>query len=148
MAFILRRLTLDEMDVVARVHRAAFDERLPTLAGLHTPDEDRGFFRDRVFVECEVWGGFDGDRLAGFIAFRLGWIDQFYILPGDQRRGLGVSLLAQAKAAWPDLMLWTFQRNAGARAFYESQGFTAVEFTDGADNEERDPDVRYHWARG
>src|ERR1700761_7246292 len=111
MAFILRRLTLDEMDDAARVHRAAFDERLPTLAGLHTPDEDRGFFRDRVFAECEVWGGFDGERLAGFIAFRRGWIDQFYILPQDQGRGLGVSLLAQAKAAWPELMLWTFQRN-------------------------------------
>ena len=39
--------------------------------------------------------------------------------------------------------LWTFQRNAGARRFYERNGFVAMEFTDGASNEEREPDVRY-----
>ena len=39
--------------------------------------------------------------------------------------------------------LWTFQRNTGARRFYERNGFIAVELTDGASNEEREPDVRY-----
>ena len=33
-----------------------------------------------------------------------------------------------------------------ARAFYEKQGFVAVEFTDGTGNEARRPDVRYRWA--
>jgi putative acetyltransferase len=41
------------------------------------------------------------------------------------------------------LRLWTFQRNAGARRFYERNGFAAVELTDGLGNEEREPDVRY-----
>ena len=39
--------------------------------------------------------------------------------------------------------LWTFQRNTGARRFYERNGFIAVDLTDGASNEEREPDVRY-----
>ena len=52
----IRRLSRDEMDQAALVHRASFDERLPRLAGLHTPSEDRAFYRDQVFARCEVWG--------------------------------------------------------------------------------------------
>jgi putative acetyltransferase len=33
----LARLALEDMDAAARVHRAAFDDRLPWLSGLHTP---------------------------------------------------------------------------------------------------------------
>jgi len=136
----------DEMDHVASIHREAFDERLPWLAGLHTPAEDRAFFRDRVFVDCEVWGSFDKD-LIGFIAFRDVWIDQLYVQPRRQREGAGRALLQIAKAASSRLSLWTFQRNAPTRRFYEKEGFAAVEETDGGRNEEHEPDVLYHWRR-
>jgi hypothetical protein len=36
---MLRKLDLADMDAAARVHRTAFDHELPTLAGLHTPEE-------------------------------------------------------------------------------------------------------------
>jgi putative acetyltransferase len=139
-----KRLLRSEMDQAALIHRRAFDERLPWLAGLHTPAADRAFFRDRVFVDCEVWGAFDED-LVGFIAFREGWIDQFYVLPERQRQGAGGVLLQIAKESWSVLSLWTFQRNAAARLFYEKRGFVAVEETDGGRNEEREPDVLYRW---
>ena len=48
----------------------------------------------------------------------------------------------------PGLQLWTFQRNAVARHFYERHGFRAAELTDGARNEEVEPDVRYVWEAG
>ena len=51
-------------------------------------------------------------------------------------------LLAEA-APLGVLRLWTFQRNAGARRFYERNRFIAVEFGDGSGNEEGEPDVRY-----
>jgi putative acetyltransferase len=140
----VRRLSLEEMDQVAIVHRAAFDERLPWLTGLHTPAEDRWFFRERVFVDCEVWGAID-ETVIGFIAFRRGWIDQLYVLPLWQGRSVGQDLLRIAKAASPSLQLWTFQRNAAARRFYERQGFVSVMQTDGSRNEEREPDVLYRW---
>jgi hypothetical protein len=41
---MLRQLTLADMDEAATVHRRSFDHALPTLAGLHTPAEDRWFF--------------------------------------------------------------------------------------------------------
>ena len=145
---MLLKLDLADMDAAAAVHRAAFDQALPWLAGLHTPEEDRQFFRTRLFRTCEVWGATDGAELAGIIAFRDGWIDQLYVLPTTQRCGIGTELLGVAKSKFARLQLWTFQRNAQARRFYEARGFVLVEETDGSGNEEREPDVRYLWSRG
>jgi GNAT superfamily N-acetyltransferase len=86
-----------------------------------------------------------GNRLVGVIAYGDNWIEQLYVLPGFQGMGIGSSLLGCAKEEMNEIRLWTFQRNAGARAFYERHGFIAEEETDGADNEEREPDVLYHW---
>ena len=80
----LRRLEQDEMDAAARVHRISFDHALPWLAGLHTPEQDRWFYRERIFGTCEVWGAFDGAVMTGIIAFREGWIEQLYVLPDAQ----------------------------------------------------------------
>lgn len=41
-----------------------------------------------------------------------------------------------------------FQRNTGARAFYERHGFVAVDFNDGSRNEEKEPDATYRWTAG
>ena len=143
---MLRQLKLEDMDAAARVVRTAFDQALPSLAGLHTPEEDQWFFRERVFKTCEVWGAFDG-AMRGIIAFREGWIDQLYVLPEAQRRGVGKDLLQVAQNAFDRLQLWTFQRNASARRFYEARGFALIQQTDGARNEEKEPDALYLWTR-
>ena len=56
-------------------------------------------------------------------------------------------LLDRVKAAQDEIQLWTFQANAGARRFYERHAFLAEELTDGAGNDEGEPDVRYRWRR-
>jgi GNAT superfamily N-acetyltransferase len=144
---MLRQLNLADMDAAARVHGTAFDHALPTLAGLHTPEENRWFFRERVYTTCEVWGAFDGDAMTGMLAFREDWIDQLYVLPEAQGRGLGKALLQIAQNAFDRLQLWTFQRNVPARRFYEARGFVLVQETDGARNEEKEPDALYLWTR-
>ena len=141
------RLADQHAEAAAQVHRRSFDAQLPWLAGLHTPQEDAEFFRDHVFTECAVWGAFADNTLAGIIAFRPGWIEQLYVLPEHQGKGLGQILLNLAQARSSELQLWTFQRNLVARRFYEKHSFAAVEFTDGAENMEREPDVRYLWRR-
>ena len=143
----IRRLTPADTASTARVMRRSFEERLPTFAALHTPDEDAAFVRDHLFPKAEMWGAFDPD-LVGFIAFADGWIEQFYILPEQQGRGLGRTLLAIPKSKFSDLRLWTFQQNQAARHFYEHHGFVAVEFTDGKRNEHSEPDVLYRWVGG
>ncbi|MBX2855225.1 MAG: GNAT family N-acetyltransferase [Rhodobacteraceae bacterium] len=142
---MLRRLELDDMGQAAAVHRAAFDVMLPRLIGLHTVEEDRWFYRERLFPVCQIWGSFDGQALAGIIAFQRDWIDQFYVLPSHQGRGIGTALLQVAQGEFDHLALWTFQRNHRARRFYEQRGFVELEQTDGAHNEENEPDVMYAW---
>ena len=62
-----------------------------------------------------------------------------------QAKGLGGQLLNMAKGRYPELRLWTFQRNEPARKFYEKRGFALIEMTDGSGNEEREADVLYEW---
>lgn len=144
---MLRQLALTDMGAAAQVHRIAFDHAMPWLIGLHTPEEDRWFYRERVFAMCRVWGHFDDEVLSGIIAFRDGWIEQLYVLPVAQGRGVGAELLSVAKRACDRLELWTFQRNERARRFYEANEFALVEQSDGARNEEKEPDARYLWRR-
>ena len=144
---MIRRLAPADMDEAARVLRTSFDQALPTLRGLHTPEEDRAFFRGHLFATCEMWGMFEGGAMTGFIAFREGWIDQLYVLAGAQGQGVGTSLLKIAQGAFDHLQLWTFQRNANARRFYEARGFALIRKTDGSDNEEKEPDALYLWRR-
>jgi GNAT superfamily N-acetyltransferase len=146
-ALSIRQLALADMDAAARVHRIAFDRALPWLTGLHTPEEDRWFYRERMFGTSTLWGAFAENDMTGLIAFHDDWIEQLYVLPEAQGRGVGTELLDVAKRASERLQLWTFQRNAPARRFYEARGFALVEQTDGAGNEEKEPDARYLWTR-
>jgi GNAT superfamily N-acetyltransferase len=146
--FGLRRLGPQDMDEVALLHRVAFDAAMPWLAGLHTPDEDRAYFHDHVHASCEVFGAAADGRLLGFIAWRVGFIDQLYVLPQMQGRGIGTALLCAAQSRFARVELWTFQRNLRARRFYEARGFTLTELTDGSRNDEKEPDALYLWERG
>ncbi len=131
---------------IAEVHTAARRDALPYLPDLHTDDETRSWIGS-VVIPCQtVWVAESGGRVVGFAALKSGTLEHLYVLPSEQGKGTGSRLLLKAKALSPTgLSLWTFQRNARARAFYEHRGFTAVEFGDGSGNEEGEPDVLYRW---
>jgi GNAT superfamily N-acetyltransferase len=137
---------MTDIEAVARLHRHVRSTCLPFLPELHTPDEDLQFFRETVFAQCEVWVAGDA-AIDGFIAFRAGWIDHLYVRPDRQRTGIGTALLTQAMQTYPLLWLWTFQRNETAIRFYVARGFREIERTDGARNEEREPDLLMEWIR-
>lgn len=47
----------------------------------------------------------------------------------------------------PDgLGLYVFASNTPAQTFYERRGFVVTARSDGAENEEREPDLRMEWA--
>jgi GNAT superfamily N-acetyltransferase len=112
---------------------------------LHTPEEDLDFYSTVVFPSSRIWLTQQAGIITGFIAFRPGWVDHLYIHPGHQGCGLGSTLLATAQASSDILRLWTFQCNARARRFYERHHFRIERETDGAGNEERQPDLLYVW---
>ena len=144
----LRRAAHGDMAAVARIHRLAFCHAMPHMPVLHTPDDDLAFFSTVVFPGAVIWLAEHSGIPAGFIAFRPGWVDHLYIHPDQQGCGIGSTLLALAQSAEPSLRLWTFQCNLRARSFYEQRGFRIEQETNGANNEERQPDVLYAWSRG
>ena len=143
----LRQARLADMPAVARLHRRTVEVSLPFVPRLHTPEEDAWWFAERLFATNEVWIAESGDLLEGYVAFRADFIEHLFVRPESQGARLGVTLLEKAKEDAGELSLWTFQQNLRARAFYEKHGFDVVMETDGADNDEKLPDVLYRWRR-
>lgn len=134
--------------MVADVFISSFKQALPTVRRPHSDDDVRRYVRDVLIAQTECWVAVDGTNVVGMMSLTPGWIHQLYIAPDRLGEGIGRQLLDLAKGrATGDLQLWTFQVNDRARRFYERNGFTAVELTDGANNQEREPDVRYAWTR-
>jgi GNAT superfamily N-acetyltransferase len=118
-------------------------------AGVHDPDDVRGYFASHIVKNCELWVAEDGDTLVGILVLRGKFVDHLYVEPGLTGRGIGSALLAVAKRERPrGLALWAFQTNTGARRFYERHGFGEVGRSDGRDNEERAPDILYAYRTG
>jgi GNAT superfamily N-acetyltransferase len=146
MDFELRRARPDDAPAVAEVFLAARADAMAYLPDLHTDAETHVWIREVVLTGYEVVVAEVGDRLAGFAALDADMLAHLYVHPDLQRRGIGDALLARVREIRPDgFRLWVFQRNAGARNFYERRGLRVVELTDGAGNEEREPDALYEW---
>lgn len=144
--FVLRRAGPSDAAAIAEVFLGSFRAALPTVRQVHTDDQVRGWIREHVVPETETWVALDGDEIVGMLSLLPGWVDQLYVAPGRFGQGIGRRLLDLAKErAGGPLQLWTFQVNDMARRFYERNGFVAVELTDGAGNEEHEPDIRYRW---
>jgi len=121
---------------------------LSFLPELHSLEEDRWFIANVVLQECEVLLAEDNGAIVSFLARDVEEIPLLYTHPDFIGQGAGSLLLEVAKnAEVAALELWCFQENTPARHFYEARGFQPIEFTDGANNEEKTPDVRYRWER-
>ena len=121
---------------------------LPFVPAVHSDHDVRQWVR-HTLVRCNrvfVWE--EAGTVVAVIAISAdqteSWINQLYVLPGWNRRGIGTKLLMHAHCTLTaPIHLYTFQENAGARRFYERNGYKAVEFTDGQGNEEKCPDIHY-----
>ena len=146
MAISFRRASAADAPEVATVYIASRRGAAAYLPTVGTDAEIRAFVVDRMVPERETWVAEDSGRIVAVLALHGDEVDQFYVAPGEQRRGVGDAMLAHAKRLRPTgLRLWAFQRNAPARRFYEARGFVARKFTDGATNMEREADVQYEW---
>ncbi|GAA3958201.1 GNAT family N-acetyltransferase [Streptomyces marokkonensis] len=144
----LRRAVAADAGAAADVWLRSFAAALPTVVRPRADDEVRDYFRHVVVPLRETWvAEVAADRVVvGVMVLGEGELSQLYLAPEWRGRGIGDRFVALAKERRPDgLSLWTFQVNTPAHRFYERHGLTAVEWTDGAGNEEREPDVRYVW---
>jgi ribosomal protein S18 acetylase RimI-like enzyme len=143
----LRRGEEHDADELARIKHACYS-RMTYLPPIPTLEEYGRFVRAILLPNQEVWVAEDDEqRVVGWFSLTKGSLEHIYVDPERQNHGLGTEMLAAVMQRMPDgFSLWTFQKNEGARRFYERHGLDAVEFTDGRDNMEREPDVRYEWA--
>lgn len=141
----IRPVEPGDTEDVADVFLAAL-AAMTYLPDLYTDAETRTFIRDVLLPNNEVWVAEKGGRVIGFAGLGEDVLRHLWVEPEAQNRGVGTALLALAKERRPQgLQLSVFQKNTGARRFYERHGFTLVELTDGRDNEEHEPDARYAW---
>jgi len=135
----------EDAEAVGDVFLGALAE-MTYLPALHTEAETRAFIRDVLLPNNEVWVAEEDGRLIGFAGLGDDVLRHLWVRPEAQNRGVGSALLALAKKRRPGgLRLWVFQRNVGARRFYERHGFELTELTDGRGNEEKEPDALYMW---
>ena len=150
LATIIRRYEPADFDAVNDLWRRARLHALPDFQARkgHTVEEDREHFRDVVLVRHDVWVAELDGQATGFLAVAGDFIDQLYVDPDHQRKGLGRALIAHARELSPSgLRLFTFQINHDGRAFYESQGFVVARLGV-SPPPESEPDVEYRWHPG
>jgi len=100
-------------------------------------------YRQRDREGGEVTVAEDETEIVAFLALRGEEVRLLYPRPDRIGMGAGTQLIDAAKAGGIGaLELWCFQAN---ERFYEARGLRPIRFTEGADNEERMPDVRYRW---
>lgn len=123
---LIRPARDDEFDEVTHVWMASWESTGLSVAGDSTFEE----LRERIPREIEAgWRLFvaeaDG-RIAAMLAVRLEdhHLDQLFVSPDFQGRGLGGRLLRFARSLMPDeIWLRTSTGNRRAWAWYEREGF-------------------------
>jgi len=146
----IRQATADDVETVVQILRRSRCTYLPFAKPVHTIEQDRQWALGQLIpsggVVIAQLDLIAVGVLATSVCNKIGWIDQLYLEPRYVGRGIGVKLLDHAKKVLPrPIHLWTFQQNRRAIAFYERNGFNAIKFTDGTDNEERCPDILFEY---
>ena len=124
---------------------SAWIEETPWVPTLHTRAEDiayAGVMIDRGWITVA-----ETDAVLGYLARDGEEIHALYVDPGARGRGIGTDLITDAMQRETALRLWTFVANSGAQRLYERLGFVETHRTDGAENDEKLPDIHYEWKR-
>ena len=119
-------------------------EGMPWLAVVHSPSETLHWMAHVVLATQSVRVATLDGVPVGFSASTDGWLEQLYVRPNHQNKGVGSELFEDAcSVSSGSFQFWVFHRNAGARRFYERHGCRLVRMTDGRENEEHEPDALY-----
>jgi ribosomal protein S18 acetylase RimI-like enzyme len=131
---------------LAAIHIAARRDAMPYLPTLHSDEDTVRWFVARLSQIPAAFRVARTDQdIVGYCVLHDGQLEDLYVRPDHQGRGVGSALLDAAKSSGPHkIVLSTFQQNTKARAFYEARGFREIGRSDG-DNEERLPDIQYEW---
>ena len=134
----------DHADELVRMWRESFEFGV----GVVDPnpiEAQREYLMNTVVPNNEVRVAMLDGTVVGFVAATKDSISQLYVRKANHHCGIGTQLLVWAKAqSGGRLWLFTFARNARARAFYERHGFKIV--ARGFEPTWQLEDLKYEWA--
>ncbi len=140
---MIRPLHPSEASIVAEFYH---DIRKDTVPVFHDIQGIKWYIESFLLPRWSSFVYEENGEILGWVDVHQGMLNQLYCKRGHTGKGIGKQLLDFAKSREPGgLQLWTFQLNGSARRFYGREGFHEVELTDGANNEEKQPDVRMVW---
>ena len=145
---MLRAAVLEDKDAVATVLLRSRQAFLPYATTSHEPHQVLDWVTQHLIPAGRVTVAVEDEKVVAVLAVSenecTAWVDQLYVLPGHENQGHGTRLLQLAHQSLKrPIRLFTFQQNVGARRFYERHGYKVVALSDGANNEEKCPDVLY-----
>jgi GNAT superfamily N-acetyltransferase len=124
-----------------------FVDTTPWMPRIHTRAQDVAHAAEMIEMGWVTLVERDAAVVA-FMALDENELNALYVASRARREGVGSALLHHAQKVCRSLTLWTFQANKGAQRFYLRHGFREVLRTDGADNDEGLPDIRFDWHEG
>ena len=121
---VFRPLKRNDVEAISLVHHRACLIAYRFMNWRYPLDEVERWYAGKFAEWTWTLAAFDSGALAGFIALTDRHIDQLYVDPSFQRRGVGSTLIDRALESSPgQVTLHVFEENAPARAFYEKHGF-------------------------
>lgn len=146
-ALTIRRVVDADGAAVAEIFLTSRRESMPWLARPHTDDETRWWHLNVLVPRGTVLVAECDGAVVGFAEPSDGWLHALYVAPSAQGSGVGSALFEHSILLQPNgFDLWVFQRNTRALDFYARYGCVEVRRTDGAANQEHEPDVLLHWS--
>ena len=140
----LRDVAPDDVAAVADVLKQATRLAYVFMPWTHT-DESFGEFVAAMIPEwSSVRVAVAEGTVVGFACLHGDYLDQLFVAPAWQGKGIGSRLLDDTKRLQPlGFHLHTFEKNQAARRFYEARGLVACGH--GFSEQEQEPDVMYRW---
>jgi len=104
MTLSIRLYQVDDFDILTRLWRRSREQAFPEFQRTrgHSFEEGCAYFRDEILPKNQVWVAELEGRIAACMAQRGEFINQLYVDPDFQPRGIGQAMLAHARRLSPD----------------------------------------------
>jgi ribosomal protein S18 acetylase RimI-like enzyme len=140
----IRPYEASDLDVVVKIWFESWKSIGIKQAGSITREHLRERLPQEIAGGWSVHVAIAGGDIAGFVAFQADHLQQLFIAPAFQGRGIGKSLLNFAKQQMPaGFRLATAVENTRACRFYEREGLMRGEIS--THKRLGHPIVRYDW---